>query len=83
MDSVALALHDISDRVVVPRSIPGLVTRRMLIMEYVDGLPLNQLASRTAGMSELAKRTAKKRVRFSPAQRVIMGTWYDVRGVTV
>lgn len=37
--------------VVVPRSIPGLVTRRMLVMEFLDGTQITRLASKMKGES--------------------------------
>lgn len=33
----------------VPRSIPGLVTQRMLVMEFLDGIPITQLEAKTQG----------------------------------
>lgn len=35
--------------VVVPRSIPGLVTQRMLVMEYLDGTQITRLGSKMDG----------------------------------
>jgi aarF domain-containing kinase len=63
MDTVAKNLKHIHRRVIIPRSVPGLVTKRMLIMDYLDGVPLTQLASRTANLSEAKKIVAMKRVR--------------------
>lgn len=42
-DAVAGHLSGMRARVVVPRSIHGLVTQRLLVMEYIDGVPLMQL----------------------------------------
>eukprot|EP00250_Pteridium_aquilinum_P021819 c25236_g1_i1 orf=1890-3506(+) len=53
MDRIANSLSITNGRnppVVVPRSIPGLVTRKVLIMEFIDGLPLLRLGE------EMAKR---------------------------
>lgn len=62
MDSIAQSLRPISDHVVVPESIPGLVTERMLIMSFMDGIPLRQLSEKTAGMSVRKQRAAKERI---------------------
>lgn len=41
--------------VVVPRSVPGLVTRRVLTMGFVDGVPLTRLEGHVSRM-KLPKR---------------------------
>jgi hypothetical protein len=64
MDTVAGNLKPIRSRVVIPTSVPGLVTDRMLVMSYLDGLPLTQLGTR-ANLSEEQKRMALRRVRPS------------------
>lgn len=43
MDSIASHLSPIQSRVAVPISVPGLVTRRVMAMTYMEGLPLMQL----------------------------------------
>lgn len=48
MDSIATHLAPISSRVAVPRSVPGLVTRRVMGMTYMEGAPLMSLAERVA-----------------------------------
>ena len=63
MDTVAENLRPIRSRVVIPRSVPGLVTRRMLVMEFLEGVPLTQLGSRVSGLSAAAKKAAMTRVR--------------------
>ncbi|KAF5841271.1 ABC1/COQ8 ser/thr kinase [Dunaliella salina] len=74
MDSIALHLRPIQDRVVVPRSVPGLVTPRLLVMEFMEGIPLTDLGSHTQGLSEAKKRAAKKRIlsRLSEAYGMMM-----------
>lgn len=62
MDSVAQSLQKISSRVVVPRSIPGLVTNRVLVMHFMEGVPLRELGSRTKNLSERKKRIAKEMI---------------------
>lgn len=49
-------------RVVVPRSIPGLVTKRVIVMDYLPGLPISQLASRTAHLPAHVKAAASRKV---------------------
>jgi predicted unusual protein kinase regulating ubiquinone biosynthesis (AarF/ABC1/UbiB family) len=66
MDTVAKNLKPIQRRVVIPRSVPGLVTNRMLVMHYLDGVPLTQLGRHTRSLSEAKKRAAMKRVRHQP-----------------
>ncbi|GMH36923.1 hypothetical protein BSKO_04796 [Bryopsis sp. KO-2023] len=76
MDSIANSLQNISDRVSVPRSIPGLVTPRVLVMRFMEGVPLRELGSRTQKLSARKKRIAKERVlsRISEAYgRMILG----------
>ena len=64
MDTVAEELKGIRSRVIVPTSVPGLVTDRLLVMQYLDGVPLTQLGSKMSGYSEAQKRVGLKRVRF-------------------
>ncbi|CAD7702937.1 unnamed protein product [Ostreobium quekettii] len=62
MDIIAQNLRSISKRVIIPRSVPGLVTPRLLVMHYVNGIPLRSLQSRTAGLSLRKQRIAKRRI---------------------
>ena len=48
MDSIAEHLGPISPRVAVPRSVPGLVTPRVMAMTYIQGTPLMQLKDKVA-----------------------------------
>lgn len=34
--------------VLVPRAIPGLVSKRVLVMDFIDGVPLNRLKEKMA-----------------------------------
>jgi predicted unusual protein kinase regulating ubiquinone biosynthesis (AarF/ABC1/UbiB family) len=43
MDTIAGHLRKVAAHVTVPRSVPGLVTDRVLVMEFVDGVPLMQV----------------------------------------
>jgi predicted unusual protein kinase regulating ubiquinone biosynthesis (AarF/ABC1/UbiB family) len=63
-------------RVRVPRSIPGLVTRRVLAMEFIEGVPLLQLADRVQHLPQWQRELAARRVleRVSEAYgRMILG----------
>ncbi|KAI8476233.1 MAG: ABC1/COQ8 ser/thr kinase [Monoraphidium minutum] len=48
MDSIATHLSPIASRVAVPRSVPGLVTTRVMAMTFMEGTPLMQLQSKVA-----------------------------------
>jgi predicted unusual protein kinase regulating ubiquinone biosynthesis (AarF/ABC1/UbiB family) len=65
MDTVAEELKPIRARVVVPTSVPGLVTDRLLVMKYLDGVPLTQLGSKMSGYSDAQKKAGLTRVRCS------------------
>ena len=62
MDAIYMALQPISKRVAVPQSIPGLVTKQMLIMSYMEGIPLRDLSQKTASLSPKKRRLAKERI---------------------
>ena len=62
MDAIALALQPINKRVAVPQSVPGLVTKQMLIMSFMDGIPLRDLSKRVASLSLRKQRKAKERI---------------------
>ena len=77
MDTVAEDLRPIARRVRVPRSVPGLVTERLLTMHFLPGLPLTQLGQRGPALSERQKRAAMSRVR---ARLQLVGNircWYE------
>lgn len=52
MDTVADHLKRMSGRVTVPRSVHGLVSRRLLVMQYVEGVQLMQLKDKVSGSSQ-------------------------------
>jgi hypothetical protein len=68
MDTIAHDLRAIRSRVAIPTSVPGLVTDRMLVMQYLDGVPLTQLGSKMAGLSAAERRMGLKRVRRFSSQ---------------
>ena len=45
MDHIAARLAPMRRRLVVPRSVAGLVTRRMLVMDFLDGIPVRVVAA--------------------------------------
>lgn len=63
MDTTHETLKGIRSRVVVPHSMPGLVTSRMLVMSYLDGVPLTQLGKYVKDKSPAAQKVAFRRVR--------------------
>jgi predicted unusual protein kinase regulating ubiquinone biosynthesis (AarF/ABC1/UbiB family) len=60
MDHVAARLHCMRRRLVVPRAVPGLVTRRVLVMTFLDGIQVTRLRDRLA--SPAAARAATSRI---------------------
>ena len=64
MDSVARAFEPIRSRIEVPKSIPGLVTDRLLVMNFLDGVPITKMrdAKEFQNLSVATKRMAARRV---------------------
>lgn len=62
MDTISERLKGIRDRVLVPKSMPGLVTDRALVMEYLDGVQITKLASEMSGLSEGRRKLAARRI---------------------
>jgi predicted unusual protein kinase regulating ubiquinone biosynthesis (AarF/ABC1/UbiB family) len=60
MNGIADNLKRIERRVKIPRSVPGLVTKRMLVMDYLDGVQVTRLAD--CNISEAQRKIAAKRV---------------------
>jgi predicted unusual protein kinase regulating ubiquinone biosynthesis (AarF/ABC1/UbiB family) len=52
MDTIAQHLQQLSHSVRVPRSVPGLVSKRLMVMTYMDGLPLLQLKDKVAHLPQ-------------------------------
>jgi len=48
-------------RISVPRTIPGLVTPRVLVMEFVEGVPLHRVAGTAPGLPAAVRRAAAER----------------------
>ena len=64
MDTVGENLKAIRSRVVIPTSIPGLVTDRVLVMSYLNGVPLTQLHKHASDLPEWKKKAAIKQVLY-------------------
>ena len=48
-NAVSSPLQSSCKSVIVPRSIPGLVTQRMLVMEFLDGTQITRLGNKMHG----------------------------------
>jgi predicted unusual protein kinase regulating ubiquinone biosynthesis (AarF/ABC1/UbiB family) len=48
MDTIAQHLSVLSSAISVPRSVPGLVSQRLMVMTFMEGLPLLQLRDKVA-----------------------------------
>lgn len=52
MDTIAQHLRQLSSHVAVPRSVPGLVSKRLMVMTFMEGLPLMQLKDKVAHLPQ-------------------------------
>ncbi len=60
---VALQRHKgISKKIEIPRSVPGLVTRRLLVMNFLDGLQITRLGDKTKKLSRKKRKVAVERI---------------------
>lgn len=62
MDQIADHLAPLKGKVVVPRSVPGLVSDRLLVMEFLEGVPMTKLGERMNDLPEKLKRLAAERI---------------------
>eukprot|EP00879_Flechtneria_rotunda_P019841 GHRR01020855.1.p1 GENE.GHRR01020855.1~~GHRR01020855.1.p1 ORF type:complete len:296 (+),score=106.59 GHRR01020855.1:572-1459(+) len=62
MDTIAQHLQQLSSHVAVPRSVPGLISQRLMVMTYMEGLPLMQLRDKVAHLSEWKRRKAARHI---------------------
>ncbi|MEW5318649.1 MAG: hypothetical protein WDW38_009856 [Sanguina aurantia] len=60
MDTIAHHLRDHSSHVAVPRSVPGLVTPRLLVMSFLEGVPLTEAAKHMTSLAGWKREAAKK-----------------------
>ena len=60
---VALQRHKgISKKIEIPRSVPGLVTRRLLVMNFLNGLQITRLGDKTKKLSGKKRKVAVERI---------------------
>jgi len=60
---VAMQRHKgISKKIEIPRSVPGLVTRRLLVMNFLDGLQITRLGDKTKKLSRKKRKVAVERI---------------------
>lgn len=62
MDTTCANLRHIRRRVVVPHSIPGLVTNRVLTMSYLQGVPLTKLEGHMTDVPPHLRKVAFRKV---------------------
>lgn len=64
MDAVARQFEGLGHRIVVPRSVPSMVTPRLLVMNFLDGVPITRMkdAREFQNLSEATKRMAARRI---------------------
>lgn len=64
MNAVARQFDGLNHKIVVPRSIPNLVTQKLLVMDYIDGIPITQMKDQVKfqNLSEATKRLAARQI---------------------
>jgi predicted unusual protein kinase regulating ubiquinone biosynthesis (AarF/ABC1/UbiB family) len=64
MNAVAKQFDGLNHKIVVPRSIPALVTQRLLVMDFIDGIPITKLKDQNKfqNLSEATKRLAARQI---------------------
>lgn len=62
MDTIAHQLRDIRDIVTIPRSVPGLVTRRVLVMGFIPGVPLLEAGKKMQNLTAFQRRAGSRRI---------------------
>eukprot|EP00238_Polyblepharides_amylifera_P014371 CAMPEP_0196587874 /NCGR_PEP_ID=MMETSP1081-20130531/58874_1 /TAXON_ID=36882 /ORGANISM="Pyramimonas amylifera, Strain CCMP720" /LENGTH=432 /DNA_ID=CAMNT_0041910197 /DNA_START=162 /DNA_END=1460 /DNA_ORIENTATION=+ len=62
MDAISDNLKSMKRQVCIPRSVPGLVTKRVLVMDYLEGVQLAELSRLTQAYSERARKAAARRI---------------------
>lgn len=66
---VAVKRHKgISKKIEIPRSVPGLVTRRLLVMNFLDGLQITRLGDKTKKLSGKKRKVAVERIMHRVAE---------------
>ena len=77
MDSLHQTLSPMRSRLEVPHSIPGLVSRQVLVMKFINGTPLAEARQKMAGLSPAARQAGGRRVLSHVSEaygRMILGT---------
>ncbi|GAB4821653.1 hypothetical protein N2152v2_008699 [Parachlorella kessleri] len=62
MDAVAHQFRKQTHKIEVPRSVPGMVTDRLLVMNFLEGVPITRLKDHTRNLSESLRRKAARRI---------------------
>ena len=64
MNAVAKQFDSLNHKIVVPRSIPALVTQRLLVMDFIDGIPITKMKDQAKfqNLSEATKRLAARQI---------------------
>lgn len=55
-------MQSLRGEVEVPKSVSGLVTRRLLVMSFIDGEQITRLKSRVAGLSPAVRKKAQTKI---------------------
>lgn len=65
MDQISQDLQrhkGLSKKVEIPRSVPGMVTRRLLVMNFLDGVQITRLGDKTKKLSKRKRAAAVERI---------------------
>lgn len=64
MDAVARQFQGLGHKIEVPKSVPSMVTERLLVMQFLDGIPITKMKDAVAfqNLSEATKKMAAKRI---------------------
>jgi len=64
MDAVARQFHGLGHKIRVPRSVPSMVTQRLLVMDFLDGVPITKMKDQIAfqNLSEATKKLAARKI---------------------
>lgn len=64
MDTIGghLRAQGVSDRIIVPSSVPGLTSKRLLVMSFIDGIQITRLGDRMKNMSAMKRKLGIKRI---------------------
>ena len=64
MDAVARQFDGLNHKIVVPRSVPTMVTPRLLVMNFLEGVPITRMKDHGGfqNLSEATKRMAARRI---------------------